>query len=233
MSPENTAIHLSTTPPADDSRPRTIAVWDLPTRIFHWSFAAFVILAFATSEVPDALVWVHVYSGTMLIGFVAFRAIWGVIGSRHAQFGDFVQGPETVTAYAKSLASFRPPHSVGHNPLGGWMVLALLVVVLLASLTGMMVSKHGYVGPLAHIGGGLFGEAHEGLGSFVIVLVGVHVLGVVGHSLISRENLIRSMINGLKTVPAGVKAVDIKPVGIVRPVIALAVGMAVVLYFMR
>ena len=212
---------------------RTVTVWDFPTRIFHWSFAVAVTIAFVSSEADGAAFWIHVYSGTLLLGFVVFRAIWGVIGSRYAQFGDFVHGPEKVTEYTKELMAFRPPYSVGHNPLGGWMVMALLGVVLAAVLTGMMTSEDGYVGPLAHIAGGIFGEVHEGVGSFVMVLVGGHVLGVVVHGLISRENLPRAMVTGLKHVPAGIKAIGIKPVGMVRPIIALVIAMAVVLYFMR
>lgn len=219
--------------PVGDDQVRQVSVWDFPTRIFHWSFAAIVIIAYVSSEADDGAFWIHIYSGTLLIGFVVFRMIWGIIGSRHALFSDFVRGPATVSEYGRRLLSFRPAHSVGHNPLGGWMVVALLTVVLLASLTGLMTREDDYVGPLSHIAGGLFGEAHEGLGSFVLVLVGVHVLGVIAHGLISRENLVRAMITGLKTVPAGVKAVSVDPVGIVRPVIALAIAVAIVLYFMQ
>lgn len=235
MTPESNKISspASGSSPGLEHQARTISVWDFPTRVFHWSFAAVVIIAFASSEADGGAFWIHVYSGTLLLGFIVFRAIWGVIGSRYAQFGDFVHGPATVSDYTQRLMTFRPPRSVGHNPLGGWMVMALLGVVLLAVLTGMMSREDGYVGPLSHIGGGLFGEAHEGLGSFVMVLVGAHVLGVVAHGLISRENLVRAMITGFKTVPAGEKALSIKPVGIVRPVIALAMAMAVVLYFVR
>lgn len=216
-----------------EGQARTVSVWDFPTRIFHWSFAVMVFIAYVSSEADGGAFWIHVYSGTALIGFVAFRIVWGVIGSRYAQFGDFVQGPATVSEYSKRLMAFRPPYSVGHNPLGGWMVMALLVIVLLASLTGLMTREDDYIGPLSHIAGGLFGEAHEGFGSFVMVLVGVHVLGVVAHGLISRENLVRSMITGLKSVPAGVKAASIGSVGVVRPAIALVIALVVVLYFMQ
>lgn len=233
MTPDKTIVSNTQKDSASASGSRNVTVWDFPTRIFHWSFAAMVIIAFVSSEADGAAFWIHVYSGTLLVGFIAFRAIWGVIGSRYAQFGDFVHGPQTVSDYTKRLMTFRPPHSVGHNPLGGWMVMALLGVVLLAVLSGMMTREDGYVGPLSHIGGGIFGEAHEGLGSFVMVLVGAHVLGVVVHGLIARENLVRAMITGFKTVPAGAKASSIKPVGLVRPIIALAMSMAVVLYFMR
>lgn len=209
-----------------------VKVWDFQTRIFHWSFAALVILAFVTSE-GDAVLSLHIFLGTVLVGFIVFRVLWGVIGSRHAQFGDFVHGPATVSDYAKRLLAFRPPYSVGHNPLGGWMVLALLGVVLVASLTGMMVVEDGYVGPLSGFAGGIFGHLHEGLGSFVMVLVGVHVAGVLAHMVISRENLIRSMFTGLKHPPQGEPVQNIRPVGFVRPLIALAFAMVTVVYFLR
>lgn len=212
---------------------RTVKVWDFPTRIFHWSLAFVVMVAWISSEADGAAFWIHVYSGTLLLGFVAFRAVWGVIGSRHALFGDFVHGPDRVVDYAKRLAAFRPPHMLGHNPVGGWMVMALLGIILLAVLSGMMTSEDGYVGPLAHIGGGFLGEAHEGLANLLLFLIFGHVVGVFVHGFISRENLPRAMITGDKTVPADVSGEDIKPVGFIRPLIALAVAMAVVLYFMR
>ena len=225
--------------PAQDrpAQVRIVKVWDFPTRIFHWALAVVVALAWISSEADGGAFWIHVYSGTLLIGFVAFRAIWGVIGSRHAQFGDFVHGPEEVSSYAARLLAFRPPFRLGHNPVGGWMVIALLVVILLAVLTGMMTSEDGYVGPLAHIGGGLLGEAHEGFANVLLVLIFAHVVGVFAHGIVSRENLPRAMITGDKHVPADVSPdvviEDIKPVGMVRPLIALAIAMAVVLYFMR
>jgi len=212
---------------------RVVKVWDFPTRIFHWALVFVVALAWVSSEADGGAFWIHVYSGTLLIGFVAFRAVWGMIGSRHAQFGDFVHGPQEVADYGARLMSFRPPYSLGHNPLGGWMVIALIAVILLSVLTGLMSSEDGYVGPLAHIGGGFLGEAHEGFANFLLVLIFAHVVGVFAHGIISRENLPRAMITGDKHVPAGEPGEDIKPVGMVRPLIALAIAMAVVLYFMR
>jgi len=216
---------------------RVVKVWDFPTRIFHWALVAVMAVAWASSEADGGVFWIHVYSGTLLIGFVAFRAIWGVIGSRHAQFGDFVRGPAEVSSYASRLFSFRPPYTLGHNPLGGWMVVALIAVILMAVLSGLMSSSDSYTGPLAHVGGGLLGDAHEGFANFLLVLIFVHVAGVIAHGFVSHENLPRAMVTGDKHVPGDVSAdvvvEDIKPVGIVRPLIALALAMAVVLYFMR
>jgi len=228
--------HSSSTRPLSFSTPtateRPVKVWDFPTRIFHWSLAVLIAVAWVSSETDGNVFWIHVYSGTLLIGFIAFRVVWGVIGSRHALFSDFVHGPEQVTDYAKRLFAFRPPHMLGHNPLGGWMVMALLGVILLVVLTGMMSSEDGYVGPLAHIGGGVLGEAHEGLANVLLALIFAHVVGVLVHGLISRENLPRAMVTGKKHVSVDVPVQDIKPIGVVRPLIALAIAMAVVLYFM-
>lgn len=215
------------------AKDRIVKVWDFPTRAFHWSLGVVVALAWISSEADGRAFWIHVYCGSVLIGFIVFRAVWGIIGSRYAQFGDFVHGPTEVGDYTSKLMTFRPPYKVGHNPLGGWMVMALLGVILFTVLSGMMTSEDGYVGPLAHIGGGVLGEAHEGLANFLLVLIFAHVVGVFAHGVISRENLPRAMITGDKHVPAGVPAKDIKPVGLVRPLIALAIAMAVVLYFVR
>ena len=219
--------------PKTPAKDRVVKVWDFPTRVFHWSLVFVVAVAWVSSEADGGAFWIHVYSGTLLIGFVAFRAVWGVIGSRHAQFGDFVHGPEKVSSYSARLMAFRPPYSLGHNPLGGWMVIVLLGVILLAVLTGLMTSEDDYVGPLAHIGGGVLGEAHEGFANFLLVLIFVHVVGVFAHGIVSRENLPRAMITGDKHVSTDEPGEDIKPVGMVRPLIALAIAMAVVLYFMR
>ena len=109
------------------------------------------------------------------------------------------------------------------------MVVALLAVLLLAVLTGMMTSEDGYRGPLAHIGFG--GDIHEGVANLLGFLIFVHIGGVVVHGFISRENLPRAMITGIKNIPARIRASDIKNVGIVRPAIALAIAIAAIWLF--
>ncbi len=212
--------------------PRRLTVWDLPTRIFHWSFAFMVIFAFATHEADGAFLWLHVYSGTLLIGFVAFRLVWGVIGSRYVLFADFVRNPTEVAEYAARLFTFRAPYVAGHNPLGGWMVIVMLGVVALTSLTGMTITEDGYVGPLAHLAFGEMDDLHEGLGGFIMVLAAAHVVGVLAHLVLTRENLPRAMITGIKHAPAGTAFESIRPLTVVRPIIAVGAGIAALWLFL-
>ncbi|MBL4692195.1 MAG: cytochrome b/b6 domain-containing protein [Magnetovibrio sp.] len=228
-----TNINHTNTDACSEQGGQTVRVWDFPTRAFHWSLALVVAVVWASSEARGSAFWVHVYAGTSLLGFVAFRAVWGVIGSRYALFGNFVHGPQVVSQYTKDLVAFSPPHSTGHNPLGGWMVLALLGFITLAVLSGLSTHSSGYVGPLAHIWGGIFGKAHEGFANLLLFLIFGHVAGVFVHGFISRENLPRAMLTGDKQIPQGVAAQGIKGVGFVRPIIALAVGLVVVWYFLR
>jgi cytochrome b len=105
-----------------------IKVWDIAVRIFHWSLVLLFFAAYLSGDGDNAL---HVYAGYGVLALVAFRLVWGFIGTKHARFTDFVRGPTAVLQYLRSIIASRPLHYLGHNPLGGWMVIALLL-----SLTG-------------------------------------------------------------------------------------------------
>jgi len=166
-----------------------ILVWDLPTRLFHWMLAASFIGAFLTAE---SEYWraIHVALGYTVIGLIAFRLIWGVVGTRYARFSSFAFGPSKVLAYVKSLLNRTPQHYVGHNPAGSWVIYGLLVLGLVSGATGYAIYNE--------IGGDWFEELHEGAANMMLGLVGVHVAGVLVSSLLHRENLVRSMIDGYK-----------------------------------
>jgi len=181
-----------------------IKVWDPLVRVFHWSLVTAFIIAFVTE---DHFLALHVQAGYTIIALVLFRLVWGLIGTRHARFSDFIRGPQTVMAYLKSLLSRHPAHYVGHNPAGGWMVLALLAALLLTTLTGLLAYGIGEnaAGPFAVLGGnpgGFWSEAleevHEFLAHLTLLMVFVHVAGVIVSSLLHRENLVRAMLTGRK-----------------------------------
>ncbi|MBT5075154.1 MAG: hypothetical protein HOM66_00695 [Rhodospirillales bacterium] len=219
----------------NSSSKKTVRVWDLPTRVFHWTLLVLFAVAWISHEAEGALFEVHIISGICVLGMVVFRLIWGIIGSRHALFADFVKGWPTVRAYGKSLLSFKPPYHVGHNPVGGWMIVGLLLMLAFTALNGLFVSDDGYVGPLAGlISPGLshaMGEFHEGTAVFLLFLVGFHIVGVVVHGLMSGENLPRAMWTGDKNIPAGIEASSIASVGWWRVVVAVCLSLAAVWSF--
>lgn len=173
---------------------RKILVWDLPTRFNHWLMAGCFTVAYVTG---DSEVWrlVHVAAGLMLAALVAFRLVWGVAGSRHARFASFVRGPAAVLGYLGGLVRGQPGHWPGHNPAGGWMILALLALGLLTTTSGL--------GVYLEWGGEALEEVHEAAASLMLAAVGVHLLGVVSASLLHRENLVRAMFTGLRRGQAG------------------------------
>lgn len=124
----------------------TIRVWDRGVRIFHWSLVGFFTLAYLTGEDEGEL---HAYAGYVVIGLILFRILWGIVGTRHARFADFVYPFSRVRDYLKSLFAGKPVHYLGHNPAGGWMIIALLVAVLLTALSGLELYGIEGHGPLA------------------------------------------------------------------------------------
>lgn len=173
----------------DATARKSILVWDLPVRLFHWMLVASFAGAWLTA---DSERWrdVHVLIGYGLAALIAFRMLWGVLGSRYARFTSFAAGPTAVLRYLKSLAGPRPEHHVGHNPAGAWAIFAIIGLALVTSLSGYMSYEN--------IGGEIVSELHEGAATAMLVLAGVHVAGVLLSSVLHRENLVAAMLSGRK-----------------------------------
>ena len=181
-----------------------IRVWDPFVRFFHWGLVASVTLAGVTGFLMDApVIDFHVWSGTFAVALVALRIVWGFFGGGFARFSDFIRGPR------RTLAHLRGPHRhLGHNPLGGWMVLALMLAVLVLGLTGVLVLggvfHAGPAGALMTVAQGLgLRNLHEVLAFILLALIAAHLAGVVFESLRTRENLARAMVTGRKAARAG------------------------------
>jgi cytochrome b len=195
MSTPDKPVEIPTTPQL---------IWDLPTRVFHWLLAVCVLGAWLTAESERTLM-LHLALGYSAGVLVAWRLVWGFVGSRYARFSNFVRSPAAALVYLRGyLRAARAAgqtqtqtqtHYLGHNPAGGWAVLALLVVVLLSVATGW-VSYQDYSLEL-------WSELHELVGNGIMVLVGVHVAAVIATSLLHRENLVRAMVNGYKRARSG------------------------------
>lgn len=166
-----------------------IRVWDAPTRVFHWLLVFSFAGAYLTSE-SERWSLVHITLGYTLGGLIAFRVIWGFVGTRYARFTSFVKGPLEVLQYAKSMATLKPKHFVGHNPLG-----AVAIVLLIVS--GIAIVVTGYAA-FNEIGGEWVAELHEVSSHIMLILVGVHIVGVIAASWLHKENLARAMVNGFK-----------------------------------
>lgn len=167
----------------------TVKVWDLLLRTFHWSFAACFAGAWLTAE-SERFRDVHVTLGYTMLGLVAFRLLWGVVGPRHARFASFVRGPSAVLRYLRSLLGPRPEHHVGHNPAGAVAIVLLLALALMAIATGWATYND--------LGGEWLEESHEALASAMLAVVGVHLAGVALSSWLHRENLVAAMLTGRK-----------------------------------
>ncbi len=165
-----------------------VRVWDPFVRIFHWSLVGLFAAAWATSE---NMTKPHVWIGYAMLGLLAARILWGFLGAKHARFADFVKPPGETLAYLGAMAKGHAPRHLGHNPAGGWMILALVAALGVTGLTGWLMT-----GPLW--GKEWVEEVHEAAAFGTLALVGLHVAGVVLSSLAHGENLVRAMITGRK-----------------------------------
>ena len=166
-----------------------VKVWDPFVRVFHWSLAGLFLLAYATG---DEIKNVHIAAGYTIAGLLTLRILWGLVGPRHARFSDFVRSPRAVLTYMRDVALLRAPRYLGHNPAGGAMVVALIVMLIGTCTTGYMMTTGSFWGAK------WVEEVHEALANLTIGLVVVHVLGVLVASFEHRENLLKAMITGRK-----------------------------------
>lgn len=190
--------------PHSEDGPTRVSVWDLPTRLFHWLLVLLVTVSLITGNVGGLQgMDVHTLVGYAVLALVLFRVVWGFVGSRHSRFSDFVAGPRQILAYARGLLSGAHRQALGHNPLGGLSVLALLASLLVQAGTGLFANDDILVeGPLAsRISKSLsdaLTEVHEINATVLYVLIGVHLSAIIYYAIAHRENLVRPMITGWK-----------------------------------
>jgi cytochrome b len=168
---------------------QTILVWDMPTRVFHWLLVISFAGAWLTSE-SERLQMIHYAFGYSAVALVLFRLVWGFIGTKYARFSQFVRGPKEMIVHAKGLLSGHQHILPGHNPVGGIVMVGLMLLILLIGLTG-------YWGVKEFLGD-FMSETHEAVASLALGLVIIHIAAAVIMSLLQKENLVRAMINGKK-----------------------------------
>ena len=213
----------------------TVRVWDLPTRLFHWLLVALVAGSFASGKIGGNAMIYHEWCGEAILALLIFRIVWGFIGSAPSRFGTFLAGPSTVFRYALTLLRRDEDHHLSHNPLGGWSVMAMLLVLLIQAGTGLFANDDIFIeGPLykwvSKATSDRLTSIHHFNHDVIIVLVAVHVAAVLFHLVYKKENLIIPMITGRKTWEGFPKA-EITPAPLWRAALAAA-GAASVVYLL-
>ncbi|MEY4749444.1 MAG: hypothetical protein RIQ60_1658 [Pseudomonadota bacterium] len=195
-------------PKAAEVRP--VRVWDLPTRIFHWSLAALVITAIVTAHVGgNAITW-HFRCGYAVLALLGFRIVWGLVGGRWSRFASFIYAPGTVLRYLRGEHRPGDHFEVGHNPLGSFSVFGLLAILLLQVGTGLVSDDEiANTGPLVRFVSGKISSLathwHADFGAVIIyALVGLHIAAIAFYRHKKKLDLVTPMVKGDKLLPAGV-----------------------------
>ena len=189
-----------------------MTAWDLPTRLFHWSLVALVAAAWISYRYAEALgdvtlVW-HRGIGLAILTLVVWRVLWGFAGSATSRFATFVRSPAAALAYARDLIAGKSRHFLGHNPLGAWMILALLCVLATDAGFGLFAVDDNDLtgGPLYRLvsedANKFATHWHEEIFDAVLLpLIALHIAANVFYGRVKKEPLITAMVTGMK--PAG------------------------------
>ncbi len=211
---------------------RTVLVWDLFVRLFHWSLVILVLITGITGFLGEEW-WLdyHVWAGYGIGGLILARLIWGLVGSPYARFSSFIFSRAETLRFFKELLRGRPSHYTGHNPAGALMVFALVFVLISITISGLIVlggqeNQGVLAGVVPYFVGEVFEEIHEVLSFLLLALIGGHIIGVFVESRLSGDNLVRSMVTGTKesASPDEFKHSKLKSAFVFLTVLAVIVG---------
>jgi cytochrome b len=189
-------------------------VWDLPLRLFHWLLVLSIAASWYTAEYSEEYVQLgeriisytqlHFYLGYWALGLIAFRILWGFVGPRNARFTTFVSGPSRVLAYLRTLLRRDAPAAVGHNPLGGLVVIVMLLMIGAQAVTGLFLIDNTeiwtapYHSAVSSETAGTLGSFHHLNFDVLIWVIALHVLAILFYRLYKGQNLVAAMITGRK-----------------------------------
>jgi cytochrome b len=206
---------------------KRIKLWDLPTRLFHWSLVILIAAAIISGKVGGAAIDWHGRIGLVILGLITFRLVWGIIGSSHARFVSFFPTPGTVTAYLRG--EWR---GVGHNPLGAFSVFGLLALIALQVGTGIFGNDDiAFNGPLFNLVSKELSDSLTGIHklaiNLLIALIALHLAAIAFYTHVKKEQLVKPMITGWKEVPPG-HGESARGGGVIAIIIALVIALAAV-----
>lgn len=186
----------------EHERPR---IWDVPTRAFHWTLAALVAWEWASSHLGHGFMRYHMWGGYAVLTLILFRLSWGFVGSHTARFAQFLRSPRGTWEYVKSWRHGAPDIH-GHNPLGGWAVIAFLLSLTVQVGTGLFATDDVLTaGPLNGLVGSRMADwlttIHKWNFDVLLTLIAIHVSAVILHRVIAGHDLVRPMITGRAARP--------------------------------
>jgi cytochrome b len=190
---------------ATGSQDVAVAVWDLPTRLFHWAIVLLVGFSWLSAS-QDWMDW-HLRSGYTILTLLLFRLLWGLFGSQTARFAQFLAGPRRVLRHLVHLPRREPDREIGHNAAGGWMVVLMLVLLSVQAGTGLFSNDDILTeGPLAELVGkstsDWLSHIHSLNFELIEIVVALHILAVLAYAALKRQDLVRPMLTGRKQLPA-------------------------------
>lgn len=228
-------------------------IWDFPVRLVHWLLVLLIAFSWWSAEhgpgLPDSaktslqsnpaispygeIPWMewHRWSGFTVLGLVVFRLLWGLFGSETARFGHFLRGPKGIGGYVKKLFSKSSEPHVGHNPLGGWSVFALIFLLVAQTILGLFaIDVDGLEsGPMAAFisfdQGRVAAGLHELVFNILLVFIGLHLLAILFYAVVKRDNLVGPMITGRRKLGDGAAAPKLAPIWLALIFAILAGGL--------
>ncbi len=212
---------------------RSVLVWDVPTRVFHWLLVTAFVMAWLSYE-DNRYLDVHTFAGYTFLGLLIFRLVWGIFGTHYARFRQFAYSGAEVFSYIKGLFGEDMRRYVGHNPAGAWAIFALIGLGLVLTLSGLFVlggeERHGPLAGIVSFRGSVpFRETHEIAAYTLLLLVFIHVCGVITESLFHRENLVGAMFRGSKR--ADTESPSVRPNHLIGATIVAVVAAYVIATF--
>lgn len=180
-------------------------VWDLPVRLFHWALVILILTQWLTAEVFEGYNELHSQLGYVTLGLIIFRFLWGFVGPTYARFSNFIRPPGAILHYIKDQLNTKHQHHIGHNPLGGLMLPAVLLVVGLQAISGLFISDEifhsgPYFQSLGEQNTQRMEWLHHNMFDILLLLIGIHLVAVGWYQLKLKKDLFRPMLDGKKVI---------------------------------
>ncbi|SDH06183.1 cytochrome b/b6 domain-containing protein [Roseospirillum parvum] len=181
-----------------------VRVWDLPTRLFHWTLVVLIAVLWWSGE--NGEMGIHQWAGYGALTLVVFRVVWGFVGSTTARFATFLTGPAAIKRYLEETKAGKVGH-IGHNPIGALSATAMILLVLFQGITGLFASENTFLffeGPLADWVSTGTSESltswHKTSFNLLLLIIALHVASTFFYLLVKKDDLVHPMMTGMKKV---------------------------------